>query len=177
MRSGASASAIDLPDAASATAYPALAASAFDYVGFERRLRGDSDTVLATLADRYDTMPATTDLSSTSGAAAANSSAPSPIAASTRRGSIPAPKMVEEARGHDRAVHLGDGLDYLRSLPAGSLGSVISVHVVEHLVLDQLVELSTSPRVRRHSARKIGPGQTVGRISGFYVVYRCSSGS
>ena len=44
------------PSTADAPA-PAAAASdasgGFDYVGFERRFRGDSDTVLATLADRY----------------------------------------------------------------------------------------------------------------------------
>ena len=49
--------------------------------------------------------------------------------------------MVEEAVGHGRAVHLGDGLEYLRALPPHSLGSVISVHVAEHLPLPVLVEL------------------------------------
>jgi SAM-dependent methyltransferase len=49
--------------------------------------------------------------------------------------------MVAEAQGHGRAVHLGDGLAYLRDLPANELGAVISVHVVEHLPLPVLVEL------------------------------------
>ena len=49
--------------------------------------------------------------------------------------------MVAEAQGHGRAVHLGDGLQYLRDLPANELGAVISVHVVEHLPLEVLVEL------------------------------------
>ena len=49
--------------------------------------------------------------------------------------------MVAEAQGNDRAVHLGDGIEYLRALAPHSLGAIVSVHVVEHLPLPVLVEL------------------------------------
>lgn len=115
--------------------------SGFDYVGFERRFRGDSETVLATLADRYDALlrdhQPVLDFGCGRGEL---------VGALHERGIVaegvdPDPGMVEEAQGHGRAVHRGDGIEYLRAQPVGSLGSVISVHVVEHLVLDQLVEL------------------------------------
>jgi SAM-dependent methyltransferase len=130
---------------ASAPAPEAAAASdatgGFDYVGFERRFRGDSDTVLDTLADRYATLLADhqpvldfgcgrgelVDVLATRGIEAT--------------GVDPDAGMVAEAHGHGRRVVLGDGLEYLRQAPTNELGAVISVHVVEHLPLPVLVEL------------------------------------
>ena len=124
------------------TPAPATDASGgFDYVGFERRFRGDSATVLATLADRYGPLLAdhqpVLDFGCGRGELVEVLAARG-IAAS---GIDPDPGMVAEAQGHGRAVELGDGLEHLRAMPANELGAVISVHVVEHLELPVLVEL------------------------------------
>ncbi len=134
-------------NAAPSTEPPASAGAAtppdsgFDYVGFERRFRGDSDTVLATLADRYDALLRDHQPVLDFGCGRGELVAALADRGITAAGVDPDAGMVEEAQGHGRAVHLGDGLAYLRAQPPASLGSVISVHVVEHLALDQLVEL------------------------------------
>ena len=71
--------------------------------------------------------------------------------ASTASGVDPDPGMVAEAQGHGRAVVLGDGLEYLRAVPANELGAVISVHVVEHLA---------APGARRAARARRGPPAT-----------------
>ncbi|MGZ4676800.1 MAG: methyltransferase domain-containing protein [Acidimicrobiia bacterium] len=113
----------------------------FDYVGFERRFRGDSATVLETLADRYapilEEHQPVLDFGCGRGELVEVLNARG-IAAT---GVDPDAGMVAEAQGHGRDVRLGDGLAYLRDLPANDLGAVISVHVVEHLPLAVLVEL------------------------------------
>ena len=103
-----------------------------------RRLRDGARDARRPL--RADCSP-TTSRCSTSGAVGANSSRCCSRAASTPQGSIPTRAWSAEAQGHGRAVHLGDGLDYLRVLAPHSLGAVISVHVAEHLPLPVLVEL------------------------------------
>ena len=122
------------PVAASGTA-------GFDYVGFERRFRGDSDAVLATLAQRY-----TTELRDHQPVLDFGCGRGELVAVLADRGIDAAgvdtdAGMVEEALGHGRNVHLGDGLAYLRALEPNSLGALISVHVVEHLPLPVLLEL------------------------------------
>ncbi len=113
----------------------------FDYVGFERRFRGDSDTVLATLADRYAPLLEEHQPVLDFGCGRGELVAVLNERGIHAEGVDPDAGMVAEARGHGRAVHLGDGLQYLRDLPANQLGAVISVHVVEHLPLPVLVEL------------------------------------
>ncbi len=115
--------------------------SGFDYVGFERRFRGDSATVLATLAERYGAILADHQPVLDFGCGRGELVEVLATRGIDARGVDPDRGMVEEAVGHGRAVHLGDGLEYLRSLPPHSLGSVISVHVAEHLPLPVLVEL------------------------------------
>lgn len=129
-------------ESGSIAAAPALTSTGgFDYVGFERRFRGDSTAVLETLADRYAPLLSEhqpvldfgcgrgelVDVLASRGIEAA--------------GIDPDVGMVAEAQGHGRAVHLGDGLEYLRGVGANTLGAVISVHVAEHLPLAVLVEL------------------------------------
>ena len=115
--------------------------SGFDYVGFERRFRGDSETVLATLADRY--APLLSEHQPVLDFGCGRGELVEVLAGRgiDAAGVDPDVGMVEEAVGHGRAVHLGDGLAYLRALEPHSLGALISVHVVEHLPLPVLVEL------------------------------------
>ena len=113
----------------------------FDYVGFERRFRGDSESVLRTLADRYASILAdhqpVLDFGCGRGELVEVLAARGIDAA----GVDPDVGMVEEAIGSGRSVHLGDGLAHLRAMAPHSLGALISVHVVEHLPLPVLVEL------------------------------------
>jgi 2-polyprenyl-3-methyl-5-hydroxy-6-metoxy-1,4-benzoquinol methylase len=113
----------------------------FDYVGFERRFRGDSETVLATLADRYTPLLQEHQPVLDFGCGRGELVEVLTARGIHAEGVDPDEGMVAEAQGHGRAVHLGDGLQYLRDLPANELGAVISVHVVEHLQLPVLVEL------------------------------------
>jgi 2-polyprenyl-3-methyl-5-hydroxy-6-metoxy-1,4-benzoquinol methylase len=129
------------PTTAPHAAAPSDATGGFDYVGFERRFRGDSETVLATLADRYAPLLAehqpVLDFGCGRGELVDVLAARGIIAT----GVDPDAGMVAEAQGNGRAVVLGDGLEYLRDSPTNELGAVISVHVVEHLQLPVLVEL------------------------------------
>lgn len=115
--------------------------SGFDYVGFEGRFRGDSATVLATLEERYlrllEAHQPVLDFGCGRGE----------LVATLREHDIeaegvdPDAGMVEQAQSRGLPVHRADGIDWLRALPEQSLGSIISVHVVEHLPLATLVEL------------------------------------
>lgn len=49
--------------------------------------------------------------------------------------------FIEDGRARGLDVRQGDALVHLRELPEGSLGAVTAFHVVEHLSLDDLVEL------------------------------------
>jgi len=129
------------PTSAPAPAAASDATGGFDYVGFERRFRGDSDTVLDTLADRYATLLA--DHQPVLDFGCGRGELVDVLAARgiEATGVDPDAGMVAEAQGHGRKVVLGDGLEYLRQAPTNELGAVISVHVVEHLPLPVLVEL------------------------------------
>jgi SAM-dependent methyltransferase len=120
---------------------PAPAADRFDYVGFERRFRGDPEDVLRTLSERYLDLlaasPPVLDVGCGRGEL---------LAALAERG-VPCSGvdldagMVAEARAAGLDVAAGDAVDHLRSLPEASLGSIIAVHVAEHLPLPALLEL------------------------------------
>jgi SAM-dependent methyltransferase len=49
--------------------------------------------------------------------------------------------MVADAQARGVNVVLGDAIEHLRSVPAGSLGAIVSLHVIEHLELGALLEL------------------------------------
>lgn len=115
--------------------------SGFDYVGFERRFRGDSDGVLQTLSERYASMLADHQPVLDFGCGRGELVEVLTALGIEATGVDPDAGMIEEALGHGRSVHLGDGLAYLRSVAPHSLGSVISIHVAEHLPLPVLVEL------------------------------------
>ena len=135
---GATPSASHPPPAAVPTA---VATGGFDYVGFERRFRGDSKVVLETLADRY--APLLTEHQPVLDFGCGRGELVDVLASRgiQAAGVDPDAGMVSEAHGHGRAVHLGDGLEYLRGIAANTLGAVISVHVAEHLPLAVLVDL------------------------------------
>ena len=120
---------------------PTSGGSGFDYVGFERRFRGDSETVLATLADRYAHLLSEHQPVLDFGCGRGELVEVLAERGITAAGVDPDAGMVEEAVGRGRSVHLGDGLAYLRALEPHDLGALISVHVVEHLPLPVLVEL------------------------------------
>src|SRR5437764_15325532 len=60
--------------------------------------------------------------------------------------------MVEEAAARGLDVRRGDAVEHLRSLADSSLGAIVSLHLIEHLQLGQLLELLEL------SARKLRPG-------------------
>ena len=49
--------------------------------------------------------------------------------------------FIAECRARELTVHESDALAYLRRLPDASLGAITSMHLVEHLPLEVLVEL------------------------------------
>ena len=127
-----------------AQAAPAAAAPSsalFDYVGFERRFRGDPEAVAAALAERYLDLlvanPPVVDI----GCGRAEL-----VEMLTRRG-VEAigvdtdPSMVAESRDRGLDVRQVDGSSFLRGREPGSLGAVIATHLVEHLEFADLVEL------------------------------------
>jgi SAM-dependent methyltransferase len=113
----------------------------FDYVGFERRFRGDPEVVAAALAERYLDLlvanPPVVDI----GCGRAEL-----VELLARRG-VEAigvdtdPSMVAEARDRGLDVRLVDGTSFLRGREPGSLGAIIATHLVEHLEFADLVEL------------------------------------
>ena len=125
--------------AAPAAAAPSSAL--FDYVGFERRFRGDPEAVAAALAERYLDLlvanPPVVDI----GCGRAEL-----VEMLTRRG-VEAigvdtdPSMVAEARDRGLDVRQVDGSSFLRGREPGSLGAIIATHLVEHLEFADLVEL------------------------------------
>jgi SAM-dependent methyltransferase len=127
--------------AAAAPAAAAPSSALFDYVGFERRFRGDPEAVAAALAERYLDLlvanPPVVDI----GCGRAEL-----VEMLTRRG-VEAigvdtdPSMVAEARDRGLDVRQVDGSSFLRGREPGSLGAVIATHLVEHLEFADLVEL------------------------------------
>jgi SAM-dependent methyltransferase len=130
------------PGLVQAAPAPAAPTSAlFDYVGFERRFRGDPEAIAASLAERYLDLlvanPPVVDI----GCGRAEL-----VELLARRG-VEAigvdtdPSMVAEARDRGLDVRQIDGSSFLRDREPGSLGAIIATHVVEHLELADLVEL------------------------------------
>ena len=130
------------PGRAGAGPGPAAPSSAlFDYVGFERRFRGDPEAVAAALAERYLDLlvanPPVVDI----GCGRAE------LVEMLARRDVEAigvdtdPSMVAEARDRGLDVRQVDGNSFLRSREPGSLGAIIATHLVEHLEFADLVEL------------------------------------
>ena len=127
------------PGAGPVSAAPSSAL--FDYVGFERRFRGDPEAVAAALAERYLDLlvanPPVVDI----GCGRAEL-----VELLTRReveaiGVDTDPSMVAEAHDRGLDVRQVDGSSFLRQREPGSVGAIIATHLVEHLEFADLVEL------------------------------------
>jgi SAM-dependent methyltransferase len=129
------------PAAPAAPAAAGPSSASFDYVGFERRFRGDPAIVLANLEKRYADVLADNAPVVDIGCGRAEL-----IGLLAERGVAAVgvdtdPSMVAEARDQGLDVRLMDGLAYLESQPPGSIGAIIATHLVEHLELDPLIKL------------------------------------
>jgi SAM-dependent methyltransferase len=113
----------------------------FDYAGFERRFRGDRQAVVDELAARYLDLLAPNPPVVDIGCGRAEL-----VELLTGRG-VEAigvdtdPSLVAEARGRGLDVRQVDGNAFLRGRRPGSIGAIIATHLLEHLQLDDLVEL------------------------------------
>lgn len=113
--------------------------SGFDYLGFERRFRGDSDSLVAVQRERYlellrDSAPVL-DVGCGRGELVGSLSADGIAAAGVDIDDA----SVAEAVDAGRNVRCGDALEVLREAAPGSFGSIISLQVVEHMQLDALL--------------------------------------
>lgn len=139
-------------DAVPAPADTAPTSNLFNYVGFERRFRGDPDQVVAELDERYGALLSEHQPVVDIGCGRAELLERLAQRGVDVTGVDPDPGMVAEGRARGVTVHEAYVGDYLRSVPDHSLGSVISTHVVEHLPLDILIEMLEL------AVRKLKPG-------------------
>ena len=130
------------------------ASNAYKYVGFEDRFRGSEDEIRARLQFYVPHFTGATDVLDIGCGRGEFLDLMREHGIKARGLDLNA-AMVEvcRERGHD-AVQ-GDALDYLTSLPDGSLGGLIAVQVVEHLQPDYLVRLLET------SFHKLRPGSTI----------------
>jgi SAM-dependent methyltransferase len=126
----------DRPAAAAASAAAAgglaQAAGELSYVEFERRFRGTEEEIAERLAVYLPLLAGAgplLDLGCGRGEALRVFAA----AGIEVRGVDSSAQMVALGRAQGFAVEQGDGLAYLAAQPPGSLGAVVSFHVVEHL--------------------------------------------
>ena len=133
----------EVPVITSLTATPASGPSSasFDYVGFERRFRGDPAVVLANLEKRYADVLADNPPVVDIGCGRAELIGLLHERGVAAIGVDTDPSMVAEARDQGLDVRLQDGLAFLESQPEGSIGAIIATHLVEHLELDPLIKL------------------------------------
>ena len=124
----------------------------FNYVGFERRFRGDPEVINTTLLDRYGDLLAAHQPVVDIGCGRAELLESLAARGMEVIGVEPDPGMVAEGRDRGVTVHQALAGEYLRSVSDGSLGSIITTHVVEHLPLDALIEMLEL------SVRKLRPG-------------------
>jgi 2-polyprenyl-3-methyl-5-hydroxy-6-metoxy-1,4-benzoquinol methylase len=123
-----------------------------DYVGFERRFRGDPREVQEVTRSRY------LELLRGHGPVLDVGCGKGELVEALGREGIAAvgidldPAMVDEAQARGLDVRVADLNTFLESQPVGSLGSIISTQVVEHLQMPDLV------RFLELSATRLRPG-------------------
>ena len=129
----------DAPATPAASVAPT--SSSFDYLGFERRFRGESTVVAGILRDRY------VDLLRGNGPVLDIGCGRGELLAALATEGVAGvgvdldEEMVTEAQAAGLNVHLGDAVDFLRGRDEHSLGAIVSFHVVEHLDLPALLAL------------------------------------
>jgi SAM-dependent methyltransferase len=126
---------------------PPASSESFDYVAFERRFRGDPAHILEQARDRY--LPVLRDHAPVLdvGCGAGDLLEILRDADVDASGVDITSDMVAEAQARGLNVHQADAVEYLRSLPEHSLGSIVAIQVIEHLpvgVLVQLLELAAT---------------------------------
>jgi SAM-dependent methyltransferase len=118
---------------------PGVASELFNYVGFERRFRGDPAEVLASQAERYADMLAPHGPVVDIGCGRAEllqllaERGVEVIGVDTDAG------MVSEGRARGLQIEHTDAISFLKRAEPGSLGAIFSAHVAEHLELDVLI--------------------------------------
>jgi 2-polyprenyl-3-methyl-5-hydroxy-6-metoxy-1,4-benzoquinol methylase len=118
-----------------------LSSTLFDYVGFERRFRGDPEEILSTLVERYGDLLAEHQPVVDIGCGRGELLSRLAERGIEVIGIEPDPGMAAEARARGITVHEELAGEWLRSVPDHSLGSIITTHVLEHLELDDMIEL------------------------------------
>lgn len=124
----------------------------FDYSGFERRFRGDPDDVRRLLVERYGSLLARHSPVLDIGCGRGELLGALLEQGVEVMGVEPEPSLAAQARERGVPVEESLGADYLRGVEDGSLGAIVCFHVVEHLVVDDLIELL------QLAARKLRPG-------------------
>jgi 2-polyprenyl-3-methyl-5-hydroxy-6-metoxy-1,4-benzoquinol methylase len=126
--------------------------AAIDYVGFERRFRGDPREVLEVTRGRY------LELLRAHGPVLDVGCGKGELVEALVQAGVPAvgidldPAMVDEAQARGLDVRVADLNAFLESQAVGSFGSIISTQVVEHLQMPDLV------RFLELSASRLRPG-------------------
>jgi SAM-dependent methyltransferase len=117
------------------------AAAGFDYVGFERRFRGDPQAVVAMEAERY--LPLLRDHDPVLDVGCGRGElVEALLAAGVDASGVDLDEaMAADAAARGLPVRHGDAIGALRALPEASLGAIVSLHVIEHLELASLLEL------------------------------------
>ena len=130
------------------------ASSAYKYVGFEDRFRGSEEEIRARLEFYVPQFAGATDVLDIGCGRGEFLDLMREHGVKARGLDLNA-AMVEVCRERALDAVQGDALDYLTSLPDGSLGGLIAVQVVEHLQPDYLVRLLET------SFHKLRPGSTI----------------
>jgi SAM-dependent methyltransferase len=114
----------------------------FDYVGFERRFRGDPADILAQQRERYGEL-----LASTGGPVVDIGCGRGELMEVLHKAGVPVVGvdtdhgMVSEAQARGLDVRLSDAIDFLASVKPKSVGAVFLGQVVEHLEFESVLRL------------------------------------
>lgn len=118
----------------------APAGSRFDYVGFERRFRGDSALVLAEQQKRYMTLMRGRGPVLDVGCGRGEFVGALNAEGIEAKGIDTDANAVAEAIALGRNVCQGDAIEILRTSPAGEYGAIVSFQVLEHMPLETMLE-------------------------------------